>query len=684
MNMLLLLLRTAARPLPRLALALALLLPAYPSLAQRRFELADIGKVVSVTDPQLSPDGNSILVVVSRPNLGTNRHEAEIVLVDVASGRQRVLVAGRPTAKQPRWSPTGNRVAFLARPGMGQDAHTQLFVQSFAGAAEARQITNGPTSVQHFRWSPDGATLAYTAADEPANQAETERGNDRFEVGDGSATLTAAPVPDHLWLADAAGAQPARRLTSGPWSLPNDSSEPFDWAPDGRTLVFTRRATPQTGDLNSTLCTVNVATGAMREVSGPPRQIELPAFSPDGRWISYQTPRDTGSFEALEFQLIPAGGGPARALTRTLDRNLQRALWSPDGKSLLVGGNDGAGVSIWQQELTGRSRKLPLGAVSPNGSYWVEMSVGRRNSMALTASEPGRPAELYYLASPKSAPRRLTDFNHETAALALGRMETVDWTSDNLRPNGILTYPPDFDPAKKYPLVLMMHGGPSNSSRVAFYGLGQAVAAHGYVVFQPNYRGSDNLGYAFQRAIRGDAGAGPGRDVLAGIAMLERRGWVDTSRIALSGASYGGFMTAWLMGEPRRWRCAVAGAAVVDLLDSYNLSDNNAANAVHYGPSPWLSAENLARYRVQSPISRATRWRTPTLILHNVGDYRVPIANAYKFYHALKDNHVPVRFVAFPIAAHVPGDPVRSAEWNRLWLEWLDEYLRPDTAPTAK
>ena len=672
-------LRAAARQLPWLAL---LLLLAYPSLAQRRFELADMGKLVSVTDPQLSPDGKRILIVVARPNVATNRHDAEVVLVEVASDQQRVLVAGRPTVKQPRWSPTGNQVAFLARTGAGKEAHTQLFVQLLAGT-EARQVTTSPTNVQYFRWSPDGTTLAYTAADEPTNQPEAERGNDSFEVGNGSVTLTAAPTPDHLWLADADGIKPARRLTSGPWSLPDDSSEPFDWAPDGRALVFTQRTTPQAGNQVSTLCTVAVATGRVQALPGLPPRIELPAFSPDGRWISYQTTHDAGYFEGLEFQVIPAAGGPPRLLTRSLDRNLQRALWSADSKSLLVGGNDAAGVAIWQQDLRGGRRKLPLGAVSPNGSYWIELSVGRRNAVALAASEPGRPPELYYLASPTAAPRRLTDFNRETAALALGRMEAVEWASDGLRPDGILTYPPDFDPAKHYPLVLMMHGGPSNASRLGFYGLGQAVAARGYVVFQPNYRGSDNLGYAFQRAIRADAGAGPGRDVLAGIAALVRRGWVDTSRIALSGASYGGFLTAWLMGESRGWRCAVAAAPVVDLLDSYNLSDNNIANAGHYGPSPWLSPENLERYRAQSPISRAGRWKTPTLILHNVGDYRVPITNSYKFYHALQDNHVPVRFVAFPIAAHVPSDPVRSAEWNRLWVEWLDRYLQPTGAPPA-
>ncbi|MCI1187036.1 S9 family peptidase [Hymenobacter sp. DH14] len=656
-------------------LTLLLLFRPTPSLAQRRFELADIGRVVNVGDPQLSPDGRSILVVVSRPNLATNRNEAEVVLVDVASGRQRVLVAGRPTVKQPRWSPTGDRVAFLARTGTGKEAHTQLFVQQLA-SGEARQLTTAIENVQLYSWKPDGTALAYSAADAPANAAEVARGNDSFEVGNGSVTATAPPAPDHIWLVSATGDTPARRLTSGPLSLPDDSSAPFAWAPDGRTLACVLRPSAQTGDQETAVYTLDAASGALRELPNSPHRVDLPAYSPDGKWLSYQTPREPPFFESLEFDVVPAGGGPVRHLSRPLDRNLQRAVWSPDSKSLFVGGNDAATVSIWQQGLDGKSRKLPLGAVSPNGSYWVEMSVGRRNAVALTANEPGRPAELYYLTSPTAAPRRLTDLNHETAALALGRMEAVDWQSDQLRPDGILTYPPDFDPARKYPLVLMMHGGPSNASRAAFYGLGQAVAAHGYVVFQPNYRGSDNLGYAFQRAIRDDAGAGPGRDVLAGIAMLEKRDWVDTSRMALSGASYGGFMTAWLMGESRRWRCAVAAASVVDLLDSYNLSDNNIANAGHYGPSPWLSAENLEHYRAQSPLSRAGRWRTPTLILHNVGDFRVPISNSYRMYHALKDNGVPVRFVAFPIAAHVPGDPVRSAEWNRLWLDWLDQYLK--------
>ncbi|MBH8558484.1 alpha/beta hydrolase family protein [Hymenobacter negativus] len=663
-------------PIPRFLWLLPLLfLQPGLSHAQRRFELADISRLVNVSDPQLSPDGKSILVVVSRPNLANNRHDAEVVLVDVATARQRVMVADRPTVKQPRWSPTGDRVAFLARTGTGKDAHTQLFVQNLA-SGDVRQLTTAVANVQLYAWSPDGTALAYSAADAPANAAEIARGNDSFEVGNGSVTLTAPPAPDHLWLVSATDGQPARRLTSGPLSLPDDSSAPFFWAPDGRTLACVLRPSAQTGDQETAVYTLDVATGAVRELPNTPHRVDLPAYSPDGRWLSYQTPREPPYFESLEFDVVPATGGPARHLCRPLDRNLQRAIWSPDGKSLFVGGNDGPTVSIWQQELNGKSQKLKLGTVSPNGSYWVEMAVGRRNAVALTANEPGRPAELYYMASPTASPRRLTDFNHETAALALGRMEAVEWQSDNLHPDGVLTYPPDFDPAKKYPLVLMMHGGPSNASRTAFYGLGQAVAAHGYIVFQPNYRGSDNLGYAFQRAIRDDAGTGPGRDVLAGIAALEQRGWVDTSRIALSGASYGGFMTAWLMGESRRWRCAVAAASVVDLLDSYNLSDNNIANAGHYGPSPWLSAENLAHYRAQSPISRATRWRTPTLILHNVGDFRVPIANSYKLYHALQDNHVPVRFVAFPISAHVPSDPVRSAEWNRLWLDWLDQYLK--------
>jgi dipeptidyl aminopeptidase/acylaminoacyl peptidase len=284
---------------------------------------------------------------------------------------------------------------------------------------------------------------------------------------------------------------------------------------------------------------------------------------------------------------------------------------------------------------------------------------------------------LYWLTSAGAAPRRLTDFNGEVAALGLGKVEAVRWQGpDGFRENGILTYPPRFSPKRKYPLVLLIHGGPQSASTEAFSAWAQLIAAHGYVVFLPNYRGSDNLGYAYQHAIVGDTGDGPGRDVMAGLEAVRKRGFVDARRVAVSGWSYGGYMTAWLIGHYHVWKTAIAGAAVTDWGDDYNLSDNNVGDRYLFGGgSPWLGRFAKA-YREQSPITYAPRVRTPTLILATTGDARVPITQSYKLYHALRDNGVTTKFIAYPVAGHFPGDPVRWRDVLKRWLGWLDQYLR--------
>jgi dipeptidyl aminopeptidase/acylaminoacyl peptidase len=195
------------------------------------------------------------------------------------------------------------------------------------------------------------------------------------------------------------------------------------------------------------------------------------------------------------------------------------------------------------------------------------------------------------------------------------------------------------------------------------------------VVFSPNYRGSDNLGNAFERAIFNDAGAGPGRDVMAGLAALERKGFIDESRIGVSGWSYGGYMTSWLIGHYHIWKAAVSGAAVNDLAHEYALSDNNVSVRYTINGPPW-SPKQAEAYRAQSPITYARDIKTPTLILSDTGDARVPITQSYLMYHALKDNGVTVQFLAYPVAGHSPGDPVRQPDVYRRWVEWMDRYLR--------
>ena len=235
-------------------------------------------------------------------------------------------------------------------------------------------------------------------------------------------------------------------------------------------------------------------------------------------------------------------------------------------------------------------------------------------------------------------------------------------------------YPPNFSNDKKYPLVLLVHPGPNAASTTAFSMLSRLIAARGYVVFEPNYRGSDNLGNAYERAIFNDAGDGPSRDVMAGIDAVKRLGFVDESKIAVSGWSYGGYMTTWLIGHYQIWKAAVAGASVTDWNEDYNLSDMGPLFRYGFKGSPWLGYRN--DYVAQSPIASASQIRTPTLILGDTGDSRVPITESYQLYHALKDNGVPVKFVAYPVPGHFPGDPVRSQDVYRRWLDWLDQYLK--------
>jgi dipeptidyl aminopeptidase/acylaminoacyl peptidase len=285
------------------------------------------------------------------------------------------------------------------------------------------------------------------------------------------------------------------------------------------------------------------------------------------------------------------------------------------------------------------------------------------------------------MATATAAPRRLTDLNRDIASLSLGRTEKIEWQSDGFTHNGILTYPPGFTPTGKYPLVLVIHGGPRAASLESFSAQAQLMAAHGWVVFQPNYRGSDQLGSAYQHAIFNDAGDGPGRDVMAGVGAVKRRSFVDESKVAVSGWSYGGYMTSWLLGHYQGWRVAVAGAPVTDWLDQYNLSDGNVGGAGSFGGSPW-TGNYLAAYIAQSPITYAPKIKTPTLVMQNTGDFRVTVTQGYKLYHALKDNGVETKFVGYPIPGHNAADPVRQRDVQRRWVGWIEQHFaaaRPST-----
>jgi dipeptidyl aminopeptidase/acylaminoacyl peptidase len=634
----------------------------------RRFALDDLWSLVNLTDIEISKDGRTVAVVTSRANPAANRYDHALFAIDAFTGSARILFEGHGVAS-PRWCPTG-QLAFLAH----DDATSapQVFVLPPSGPARA--LTNFSGGVERFAWSPFGDQIALIAPNAPAPREGLDRLNDAFEVGHDNYLTTHAPAPLHLWLVPASGGTP-RRLTSAPGSLGTEGmgSSPITWAPDGRTIVVMRTISAHSGDADqSHLEVIDVATGAVQPLTNRTAFETSPAISPDGRSVSFLFPRDGDPASAIDARIVPITGGNDEPVAASLDRSILWNQWLPDG-TLLLGANDATRMAIWKVEPHGEPSKLDTASLAEI----TDVSVASDGTIALLAAEPARPAEVYLLSSrTPGPPHRLTDFNAAATQFALGRTEPLDWTSeDKVHADGVVTFPPDFSPTHKWPLVLIIHGGPTGSSNESFDPLAQLMAARGWIVFQPNYRGSDNLGSAFQRGIVPGAGSGPGRDIMSGVAALKARGYIDESRIAVSGWSYGGFMTAWMIGHYSGWRVAVAGAAAMDLSDMYALSDLNVMRRHAITGSPWTGNRELA-FRDESPLTNAASIRTPTLLLSNTGDTRVAVTQTYKLFRALEDNHVETQFIAYPTAGHLPAGPIRRRDVYRRWIEWIDQHFQ--------
>jgi dipeptidyl aminopeptidase/acylaminoacyl peptidase len=642
-----------------------------------RFDLDTPRDVVRVGNPAIAPDGRSAVITVGRANLVDNRYDAELVQVDIATKTQRVL-STRRGVNDPTWSPDGTALAFLAN----VDGRSQIFVLPMSGG-EARQVTSSPTGIQTYSWRPDGGAFVYAALDEQPKGEGLERFNRSFEIQHNSFLETQAPMPSHLWVVPSNGGE-ARRLTSGSWSLPvtypPGSPPPTpSWTPDGRTIAIERRPTAYPGDFDgNTIHLVDVETGRMRALTSRTGQEAQPQFSPDGSRIAYWYPRDGERKNNNEIVVTAATGGIGRSVTGMLDRHILTAAWMPDGQSLLLGASDGTRTGVWIQPIDGPARQLDFGnLVVASGFGSLSVSTSRDGRMAFIASTPDRPNELFWRASATSAPERLTDFNAHIAAMDLGRVETVEWDGpDGFRMNGVLTYPPGFEAGRRYPLVLYIHGGPRASSKESFSTRAQLLAAQGWLVFEPNYRGSDNLGNAYMSAIWNDAGAGPGRDVMSGVEVLKRRGIVDETRMAVSGWSYGGYMTTWLLGNyPDAWKAGVAGAPVTSIVDQYDLGDANVRRGYALGGSIYTDTSRMQAAIEQSPLAYATKVKAPTLLMSNTGDYRVPITQSYRFYHTLRDNGVEVQFIGYPLPGHSPSDPAHQRDVDRRWIDWIKKYF---------
>src|ERR1700739_4865636 len=380
-----------------------------PATPGKVFDLAWVGKILRISDPRIAPDGKSLAVVVAHPDYDEDIYASDLVLVDTASGKTRNLTHDRKHVSFPRWSPQGDRIAFLVEDA---EKHNQIFVLDMAGG-ESQQVTRSQTSIQQFAWKPDGTAIAFAAADAPAKKTGADKFDDAFEVGDGSFLDHEKGLPTPLWLIPATGGE-ARRLTSGDWSLPvafppGPPASPIAFTPDGNKLVYVRLENTYSGDRRySTPQVLDIATGKSEPITTHTMYSTQPVPSPDGSHVAYVYPRDGADRNYQDIYVVNGLKGDGDNLTRTIDRNFFRALWMPDSKSVLTAANDAAPASLWIQPLTGSATKLDLGNVTPNTGFWLDATLRNQGQIAFVGTEPHRPSGIYILDTLQSKPRRLT------------------------------------------------------------------------------------------------------------------------------------------------------------------------------------------------------------------------------------------------------------------------------------
>jgi dipeptidyl aminopeptidase/acylaminoacyl peptidase len=656
------------------------------SAAPRPVGLTDFRMLLRIASPRFSPDGKRIAFLTVRPDFVHDRYDAALRVIPTAGGEPVTLVEGMRDLDMPRWSPDGHTLAFTASVGTRA---AQIYTVPAKGGTPT-ELSDAPNGVEQYAWSPDGSTIAYvTPDDSPLSAKDHRTHHDLFTIHDDDYLVDAPPVPSHIWLLSLESGK-ARQLTHGSTSVletpppitpPGGGISAPSWSADGRWIVYTRQADANDSDSDrTTVVAVNTTSGEERPLTTRLSYEYAPRFAPKGDAVAYLYLHGPDAVSDMDLFVTSAQGGAPRDLSASLDRDLLGDFaWLPDGRGVVVMADEHVGSKLYVQPLEGRGYALDLGALEP-----LEVTASAAGALAVVADSATQAPELYLLSSPRSSPVRLTHVNSGFAAYAYPNSVEVQWKAPDGQSNdGILTYPIAYQPGRRYPLVVFSHGGPEAASSEDFDldeigPLRLLFAARGYLVFEPNYRGSDNLGNAHLHAIYRDPGKGPDTDVISGIRMLERKGLVDTSRIAAVGHSYGGYMTAWLISHQHFWRCAVVADGALDWTEEYELSGagNLAWTRDSLGGSPW-DKQSAGLYRTGSPITYAGDITTPTLILSGTDDVTVPITESFALYHALNSRGVPVRFTGIPGAHHSPQDPVHRELYYRAIDQWVAAQFGP-------
>ncbi len=656
------------------------------AVAKRPFRFEEMIKIQRVSDPQLSPDGRWVAFTVTVADLEKNTLNSDIWLVPASGGEPRQITQGSKNNERPRWSPDSKRIVFVSN----RSGIPQLWILSL-DSGETSSVKTGGLEASGVLWSPDGKNLAFVSnvyPDCPDIRCNSEREKQRVANPIQARTLDRLLYRhwnswkdgkrSHLFVVPAEGGIP-RDLSPGDYDVPPFSlGGPDDYAfsPDGKEMCFARNIDQDEAlNTNKDLFVVPVDhSQEARKITTNAGADQSPLYSPDGQFIAFRSQQRSG-YEADCWHLLvyDRKSGSINSLTRDVDQSVENFVWSPDSKSLYLIAGDQALYPVYQLDIQTRlNRKL----IDSHFNEDLQVSPDGKRLVFLQQSFT-TPFEIYSSKSDGSQLTALTRLNQSLLSdLALPEPQSIWFDgADGTRIQAWIVTPPGFDPKRKYPLLLLVHGGPQQVWSDSFHYRWNAniFANQGYVVLMPNPRGSPTFGQRFTDEIRDDWGGKAYQDLMKAVDHVLTLGYVDPDRMAAGGASYGGYMVNWIAGHSDRFKCLVSHAGVFNLTSKYGVTEELWFPEWEFKGTPWTNRQS---YEQWSPHHFVKNFKTPMLVIHGELDFRVPVGEGFQLFTALQRQKVPSKMLYFPDEGHWITKPKNSQFWYQTFIEWLDTYLK--------
>lgn len=655
-----------SRQLYIVLLCIAMSLALTPLSAARSLTAEELVSIKWLTHPELAPDGNRIAFQVRIADMEKSTFQQDIFLHNLVSGETTELLFTANDEKDPQWSPAGTSLGFLSDRGDSSESepHFQVWLLPLAGG-EAKQLTDSPTDIAQFRFSADGRYIYYLAKrDRPAAQQrlldlDDERRSDLTVVGQDR-------LAKDFWRYDLEE-EKARLVYRG-----DPGIEEFDLSSDGKYIVYTSN---QNGDpdrwVDINLYLLNIADSSATLLADLGNEESQPRFAPNSKAVAFLAPQDQRySFSQSEIHVVELSSRRVSKLSSDIDLGIDSYVWAADSRSLIVNVQAGMQSALYRLSLA----DLSIDPILTGQQYIAAMS-GQNGKLAVVFETSTTPPEIGVVNVENRSLNTATRVNAFADEIELPRQRVVTYRSaDNTEIEAVLWEPVGMSPVAKYPAVIDLHGGPdSRTTNTMFNRIPQYLAAKGYVVLSPNYRGSQGYYAEFNVANVNDLGGRDYQDVIAGVDYLESLGYVDPEAIGITGGSYGGYLTNWAISQSRRFAAAVSGFGIFNFFTDYGGSEWAYWEREYLG-NYW---DNDSLWLVRSPMRFVEQITTPVLILHGEDDPNTFITNSMEMYRALLDLGRTVEFVRLPREGHGFNEPQHRVIEMQRTLGWFDRYLQP-------